>query len=94
MVDSAPSVYARTPKTVQPIKHSQIANYLAQCLKPGSVVIVDAMCFIETDPELCYSIYESAVRNGSELILSGLSNASPVSEVMENEADLWLRLEN
>ena len=78
-------MYARPPKTVETMSYKQIQQKItATTLKPGSSLVVDAVSFLEHDPETVYYLFEVAAEAGAELILSGCLPESPVTGLLKN----------
>jgi hypothetical protein len=58
------------------------------------MVIIDSVGYVEERVELCFWLYEQAMLSGRSLVMGGCSEKGDVTQVLEQEAELLLKLEN
>lgn len=56
------------------------------------MIVVDAVGYIEDRTDLVFWLYEQAILNDCFLVLGGCSDEGDVTAVLEEEAELVLRL--
>ena len=79
------------PSLIRKIYTKDLSTH-GDIFREGEVIVVDAVGYIEDRTDLVFWLYEQAILNDCFLVLGGCSDEGDVTAVLEEEAELVLRL--